>query len=211
MRPMFANMLPSVSFTIAATLAAVLIVSITPTAARAANDPLAIQKSTNSSNFGCADLQKAALKLPVYVLNIENKDTTRIPEGGYYKRIDIVCHDLYCDQVARADFKLMYAPTHPDANGAGYVQVPRIELAGQFAGLTSAAAEVRLLAEAGTCGASALGGSTMALIKYPAKNSIQSDTFAYATDGHLTTWTRLLQDGTSKSYAFAADGTVIKQ
>ena len=187
------------------------VLTFTVLEAEAANDPNAIQKIANPSAFQCADLQKAALKLPVYVSNIENKDTTRTPEGGPYKRVDIVCHDLYCDQVARSDFKLMKDPTHTDANGAGFVQMPRIDIATQYAGLTSAAAEVRLLAEAGTCGASALGGSTMALIKYPAKNSIQSDTFAYSTDGHLTTWTRLLQDGTSKSVAFAADGSVLKQ
>jgi flagellar basal-body rod protein FlgC len=194
-----------------AMILALAILTFTVIEAEAANDPHAIQKIANPAAFPCADLQKAALKLPVYVSNIENKDTTRTPEGGPYKRIDIVCHELYCDQVAHSDFKLMVAPTHPDANGAGYVQVPRIDVATQFAGLTSAAAEVRLLAEAGTCGATALGSSTMALIKYPAKNSIQSDTFAYASDGHLTTWTRLLQDGTSKSFAFAADGTVLKQ
>jgi flagellar basal-body rod protein FlgC len=175
--------------------------------AEAAVNPNALK---TDSNFACADLQKATQKLPIYAQNIENKDTTRTPKGGPYKRIDLVCHELYCETTARADFKLMKAPNHPDANGAGFVQMPRIDVPTQYASLLSAAAEIRLLAENKTCGASALGGSTMAMIKYGSTSIVQQDTFSYATDGHLTAWTRIMKDGTMKSYAFNQDGTILK-
>jgi hypothetical protein len=50
----------------------------------------------------------------------------------------------------------------------------------------------------------------MAFIKYGAASYVQTDTFAYASDGHLSAWTRTLKDGTSKSYAFSTDGTIVK-
>lgn len=189
-----------------AALLALGLLTFTVLEAEAAVDPSAVQK-----NFACADLQKASQKLPVYARNIENKETTRTPEGGPYKRIELVCHELYCEQIAKADFKLMLAPNHPDANPKGFVQMPQIDLANEFANLTSAASEVRLLAQNGTCGASALAGPTMAMIKYPKASNALSDIFNYATDGHLISWTRTNVDGTVKSYAFAADGSVIKK
>ena len=177
--------------------------------AEAAVDQNALN-SAAKQNFECADIQKASSKLQVYALNIENKDTTRTPDGGAFKRVDLVCHELFCESNAKADFKLVKMPEHPDANGAGFVQMPQIDLASQFASLSSAAAEVRLLGENKTCGASALGNATMAMIKYGSTSLVQQDTFTYATDGHLTAWTRINKDGVAKTYAFAQDGSVIR-
>lgn len=189
-----------------ALVAALALLTFTVIEAEAANDPQAVQK-----NFHCMDLRKATSKLPVYVTNIANKDTTRTPEGGPFKRIDLVCHSAYCEQIAKADFRLMRQPDHPDANGAGYVQYPRIDVAQEYGALTSAAAEVRLLAQTQACGANVLAGPNTTLVKYAAGDSLQSDTFNYATDGHLTSWTRLNGDGTSKTFAFNADGSLLSK
>lgn len=188
-----------------ATLLALGLLTFTVLEAEAAVDPNALKQ-----NFACADIQKAATKLQIFADNIANKDTTRTVEGGPYKRVDVTCRELFCETSAQADFKLVKNPQHPDANGAGYVQLPNIDLASQYASLTSAAAEVRLLGENKTCGASALGNASMAMIKYGGASLIQQDTFAYSTDGHLTSWTRILKDGTTKSYAFAQDGSIVK-
>jgi len=181
------------------------LLTFTVLAAEAAVDPNAMKQ-----NFECADIQKASSKLQVFAQNIENKDTTRTAEGGPYKRVDVTCHEMFCETAAKADFKLVKLPEHPDANGAGFVQFPRIDVASQYASLTSAAAEVRLLGENKTCGATALGNASMAMIKYGTTSTIQQDTFTYAADGHLTAWTRILKDGSTKSYAFAQDGSILK-
>lgn len=167
--------------------------------AHAANDPQAISKSA----FQCFDLRKASQKLPVFAKNIANKDTSK------YQRVEMVCHEMYCEQVARNDFKLIEMPNSPDANGKGLVQLPRIDVASEYAALTSAASEVRLLAQSGTCGANAIASATMAMVKYASGDSVQSDVFNYATDGHITSWSRTTSDGKSVNYAFNADGTVI--
>ncbi|MES2857204.1 MAG: hypothetical protein V4692_15150, partial [Bdellovibrionota bacterium] len=60
------------------------------------------------------------------------------------------------------------------------------------------------------CGASALSNPTMALVKYDSGASIQSDTFNFNTEGRLTSWSRVLRDGTSQHASFAADGTIAK-
>jgi flagellar basal body rod protein FlgC len=188
-----------------ATLLALGLLTFTVLEAEAAVDPNAMKQS-----FACPDIQKAASKLQVFADNIENKDTVKTAEGGPYKRVDVNCRELFCETSAQADFKLVKMPEHPNANGAGYVQFPNIDLASQYASLSSAAAEVRLLGENKTCGATALGNSAMAMIKYGSASTIQQDTFNYATDGHLTSWTRILKDGTSKSYAFAQDGSIVR-
>lgn len=180
--------------------------------AQAANDPVAIQKSANAdSTFQCMDLRKASQKLPVYAGNIANRDTTRTPGGGPYKRIELICKQTYCEQVAKEDYKFVYLPAHPDANSTGMVRMPIINVGSEYAAVTSAAAEVRLLANSGACGASSLSSASMAMIKYDLGTSVQSDVFNYATDGHLSSWSRTLRDGTSQHVSFNADGTTSAQ
>ncbi len=180
-----------------------------PISSTAANDPQAISKSVSSTQaFNCFDLRKAAQKLPVYATNIANRDVTRTKEGGAYKRVDLACQELFCKTIEREDFKTVYLPGHPDANKAGYVQMPVVNVSSEFAALSAAAAEVRLLASSGACGATALNGATMALVKYDKGADVQSDTFNFTADGRLTSWSRTLRDGSSKSVAFNADGTV---
>jgi len=168
------------------------------------------QLSDATKPFNCLDLRKASQKLPVYATNIANKDVAKTPEGGPFKRVELICKEMYCETSAKEDFKLVYAPGNPDANSNGYVHLPRIDVATEFAALQAAASEVRLLAGAQACGASALATPTMALVKYDSGASIQSDTFNFSTDGRLTSWSRILRDGTSQHMAFNADGTVAK-
>lgn len=201
-------------------IAAVVLFALSTSSALAAVDPAATKPGAvvaqsksalpTGNGFNCFDLRKAAQKLPIYVANIENKNTTRTAEGEPYKRQDIVCREMYCESAPQSDFKLVVDRSHPDANSAGYVRFPVIDVPTQFASLTAAAAEVRLLAGTGACGATAISAQTMALIKYDSGASIQSDTFNYATDGRLTSWSRILRDGTQQSYAFGTDGAILK-
>lgn len=187
----------------------VTLVPLVPVFTQAANDPAAMGKTVAPTQaFNCFDLRKAAQKLPIFTKNIANRETTRTVAGGAYKRVEVACQEMYCKTIEKEDFKMTYNPTHPDANKAGYVQMPVVNVSTEFAALSTAASEVRLLASAGACGASALLGSTTALIKYEKGADFQSDTFNFTPDGRLTSWSRTLRDGTSQSFAFNADGTV---
>ncbi|MES2857205.1 MAG: hypothetical protein V4692_15155, partial [Bdellovibrionota bacterium] len=106
------------------------------------------QMASATKPFNCLDLRKASQKLSVHAANITNRDVTKTAEGGPYKRVDLICKEMYCESVAKEDFKLVLDRTHPDANESGYVRLPRVDVPSEFAALQSAAAEVRLLAGA---------------------------------------------------------------
>lgn len=93
--------------------------------------------------------------------NIANINTTRSPEGGPYRRKDVVLEampdarnfgelvtmppddslqrvqvtDVYVDQNA---VDLRYEPDHPDANPEGYVAYPKINLMEEMANMIQA-------------------------------------------------------------------------
>jgi len=105
-----------------------------------------------------AGLSAARMRTNVAASNIANAETTRTPEGGPYKRRDVV-------QVARsmqgtfsnvldrmslarpsvvavvedqADPKQVYQPGHPDANKEGYVSYPNVNVVTTMTDLMSA-------------------------------------------------------------------------
>lgn len=170
---------------------------------------LAIQaQAATKSGFSCIDLRKASQRLQVHANNIANANTTRTPQGGPYKAIELRCREMYCESVAHDDFKLVYDPSHPDANKSGYVQYPRVDVASEVAAMNSAATEVKLLAATGVCGASALSTNMSAVVKYDPGTSILSDVMNFSSDGRLISWSRTNRDGKSDHLAFNADGTL---
>ncbi|MFZ4715775.1 MAG: flagellar basal body rod protein FlgC [Bacteriovoracaceae bacterium] len=75
----------------------------------------------------CRDVSVATQKISVYANNIANKNTTRTPEGGYYKeRIVKDCENGICKTTIdeKTPPILRYDPKHPDANKNGYVAYP---------------------------------------------------------------------------------------
>lgn len=94
------------------------------------------------------------LRLDVISENITNINTTRTEGGGPYRRKMVVLEEDAADPFQAAlrrafgqpaasqpggvrvgqivedpsDFKLVYDPTHPDANAAGYVEMPNVDL-----------------------------------------------------------------------------------
>lgn len=98
----------------------------------------------------------------VLVENLANSETTRTPEGGPYRRKDVVFTSapqvsLFADVYAQAlqpgghdgvevtevrvddrDPDKRYQPGHPDADGQGYVAYPRINPAEDMVDLLSA-------------------------------------------------------------------------
>ncbi|WP_293010336.1 MULTISPECIES: flagellar basal body rod protein FlgC [unclassified Oscillibacter] len=111
----------------------------------------------SSMNIIGSGLTAQQLRLDVVSENITNMNTTRTEAGGAYRRKMVVLEaqdgrDSFRNVLARSslssnagyntaggvrvteiaedpsDLKLMYDPTHPDANDDGYVEMPNVTL-----------------------------------------------------------------------------------
>lgn len=110
----------------------------------------------SSLNISGSALTAQKFRMDVISENIANMDTTRTAEGGPYKRKMVVFSSIdqsnnfneifnnikklngieefsvnkgvQVQQIVEDDepFKLVYNPTHPDANEEGYVEMPNI-------------------------------------------------------------------------------------
>lgn len=103
-------------------------------------------------------LSAARTRVNVLASNIANAETTRTPEGGPYKRKDIVqtAKDIpgsfsnALDRMSlkkpmvagvvedQSEPKMVYQPGHPDANQQGYVAYPNINVVSTMTDLMSA-------------------------------------------------------------------------
>jgi flagellar basal-body rod protein FlgC len=103
-------------------------------------------------------LSTARMRVNVLASNIANAETTRTPEGGPYKRKDVVqtAKDIpgtFSNALDRmtlkkpmvaavmedqSEPKLVYQPGHPDANQQGYVAYPNINVVSTMTDLMSA-------------------------------------------------------------------------
>ena len=108
----------------------------------------------NSLNIVGSGMTAQQLRLDIISENITNANTTRTEEGGAYRRKVVVMESQgnFEAALARAraaseghyqvsggvavteiredpsDLKLVYDPTHPDANEAGYVELPNVDM-----------------------------------------------------------------------------------
>lgn len=105
-----------------------------------------------------AGLSATRLRVNVLASNIANAETTRTPDGGPYKRRDVVqvaqsvpgSFGHVLDRVSLARPSVMgvvedqapprevYQPGHPDANAEGYVAYPNINVVTTMTDLMSA-------------------------------------------------------------------------
>ncbi len=160
------------------------------------------------SKFNCADLRRAALKMAVHASNLTNRNTSRTPEGGPYQRQDLVCKvsGAFCTVQKVTDHKLELRPGHPDADSQGYLKLPNINPGSEYAGLNSAAVELRILANRGVCGAKSMELGMSVIVKYHAEFEVVNDTMSFSQDGRLTAWSRTTKDGQAQNFAFNSDG-----
>src|SRR4051812_43710731 len=84
--------------------------------------------------------------------NLANADTTRTPDGGPYRRRDVVFESVLADEmngqatgvavsgvrVDETEPERRYSPGHPDAEKDGYVAMPRINPAEEMIDLMGA-------------------------------------------------------------------------
>lgn len=118
------------------------------------------------SFFGSMDtsvsgLSAQRLRLDVISQNLTNVETTRTPEGGPYKRKAVIFESMQnpssfnqvlgkyqesrsngvrVSQIVEDEnaFKSVYNPTHPDADGQGYVQMPNVNMVDEMVNMISA-------------------------------------------------------------------------
>ena len=105
--------------------------------------------------IGASALQAQQTRLNTISSNLANIDTTHTPEGGPYRKKDVIFEPttLSFDQslqgavqgveVARivpdqAPPRMVYDPSHPDAGPNGYVAMPNVNLVEEMADMISA-------------------------------------------------------------------------
>ncbi len=137
----------------------------------------------DSIEVSASGLSAERLAMDVIANNLANVNTTRTPEGGPFKRQLVVfsqkqeapkSDSLNSDPAgSRAGVeavgiinddspdKLVYDPTHPDADPQGYVHMPNIEVVKEMVDMMAASrayeANVTAISEARTMSTAAMG------------------------------------------------------
>lgn len=115
----------------------------------------------DSLDISASGLTAQRLRMDVISNNIANATTTRTPEGGPYRRERVIFQERrnmfsFKDILTRsidvgkgvrvvavekdpAPFKLVYDPTHPDADQNGYVRMPNVNIVTEMVDMISAA------------------------------------------------------------------------
>jgi flagellar basal-body rod protein FlgC len=94
-------------------------------------------------------LETQKIRMTVIASNIANVNSTRTPEGGPYRKKDVVFESYMFDESSvgvnipkivedERPFKMVYDPSHPDANKDGYVSYPNINTIEETVNLISA-------------------------------------------------------------------------
>ena len=105
--------------------------------------------------IGGSALSAQRIRLNVIATNLANIHTTRTPEGGPYRRRDVVFRSqpMGFEGVLRSlqgvrvvgvikdsrPFPVVYNPSHPDADEEGYVRMPNVNMMEEMTNLILAA------------------------------------------------------------------------
>ncbi|HHN64562.1 MAG TPA: flagellar basal body rod protein FlgC [Nitrospirae bacterium] len=81
------------------------------------------------------------IRLNTIASNLANADTTRTPEGGPYRRRDVVFSSVLLDETRGLEGvrvvdvvednsppRVIYSPGHPDADARGFVKMPNVNI-----------------------------------------------------------------------------------
>ena len=109
----------------------------------------------DSMRISGSALQAGRTRMDVISENIANVETTRTPEGGPFRRREVVlraqqvgtgpggvsCSGVTVASVEPSDSPLMrvHNPGHPDADAKGYVLMPNVDLPTEMADMVLAA------------------------------------------------------------------------
>jgi flagellar basal-body rod protein FlgC len=113
----------------------------------------------NSMDVSASGLTAQRLRLDIISNNIANANTTRTKEGGPFQRERVIFQERNTSKSFRnylnvekpagvkavaiekdtAPFKILYDPTHPDADSTGYVMLPNVNVVTEMVDMISAA------------------------------------------------------------------------
>lgn len=82
-------------------------------------------------------LESQKIRLNVIASNLANINSTSTPEGGPYRRKDVIFQTYIYDQISQGvdvmrivedqrPPRIIYEPSHPDADKNGYVKYPNV-------------------------------------------------------------------------------------
>jgi len=96
-------------------------------------------------NISETGLRAEKRRMEAIANNLANINTTRTPEGGPYKKQEVVLKakdELKGVEIAGVaqdkSVRMVYDPQHPDANKDGYVKYPDIDLPKEWAKIVTA-------------------------------------------------------------------------
>ena len=114
----------------------------------------------SAMKIGASGLTAQRMRMDTIASNLANIETTRTPEGGPYKRKDVMftalpltefsskLSEAMSDQVRQVKVSevvedqspptMVFNPNHPDANEEGYVAMPNINLMEEMVNLINA-------------------------------------------------------------------------
>jgi flagellar basal-body rod protein FlgC len=110
------------------------------------------------SNISTSGLSAERLRMEVVASNIANAHSTRGPDGGPYRRQDVLFETVLSDQSGGlsmsshplqgvriagvqedpSELPRVYSPGHPDADGQGYITMPNVSLPLEMVNLMTA-------------------------------------------------------------------------
>ena len=102
-----------------------------------------------SLKVSASALEAQKVRLNVIASNVANVNSTKIPEGGPYKRKDVVFRSFMYDEssvgvdiprVVEDDRppRLVFDPAHPDADASGYVSMPNVNIIEEMVNMLAA-------------------------------------------------------------------------
>lgn len=119
---------------------------------------MSLQTIFSAANISASGMAAERVRMDVISQNVANASATRTPEGGPYRRRQVLFatalqsaiggqsfddHSLGGVQVLgveedRSAFKMVHQPGHPDANAEGYVRMPNVDTAIEMVDLITA-------------------------------------------------------------------------
>lgn len=117
-----------------------------------------MSRALSSADISASGLSAERLRMEVVAENIANANTTRTPDGGPYRRKEVVFATAFqnayrttvadmsqqqgVDVVAIEDdqspFPKVYQPGHPDADEQGFVEMPNVQMSSEMVDLITA-------------------------------------------------------------------------
>lgn len=162
-----------------------------------------VKASAITYDLYCKDLSNAQVRLEAHTSNIINSSTTRTPQGGHYKKLDVICKKGSCTTEKSLVKKIVYEPGHPDADKRGYVKYPDIDVKAEYSQVNMAVSEIKALAYKGACRMQVLQTAETIIVKYKSGN-ILSDIFKIGKNHEIISWARTFFNGKNKIYDYSS-------